>query len=154
MGPTGKTKDRGWQAGARRTVAVSPRAAWAFLTSPTGMQTWLGARSSASPLAVGTAFDSRGVSYRIVSLRKEALLRLRRGTARSEGTERDDVNRKETTVQLRLIQAAGGTTISLHIEGLQSADERTSTLAELKTALSAIEASLSRLLFQQPVSGE
>ena len=38
----GQTQTRGFQIGVRRTFPISLQAAWALITSPTGLAIWLG----------------------------------------------------------------------------------------------------------------
>lgn len=40
--PTGQTQDAGWEIGVSRTLDATPHHLWALLTSPEGLELWLG----------------------------------------------------------------------------------------------------------------
>ncbi|MFB9329961.1 SRPBCC domain-containing protein [Paenibacillus aurantiacus] len=119
-GKLGLTAASGYQIGVRRTLPWSQEQAWDFLTSPEGLRLWLG--EVAPPrYQVGETFEAAGgVSgeFRVVKPFEQLRLRWKRA---SWGTP--------STLQIRLLMAKSGTTVSFHQEQLASAELR----EEMKT---------------------
>lgn len=118
MKATGKTKTAGWQAGARRTFAVSRADLWKLLLSAQG-QRLLGSRSAralnARTPGVSTFVD--GSHYR------------------QKG--------RNGLLQVRVLAAARGrATLALHREQLPDADARASALRRMKRTLDGFEKAL------------
>lgn len=114
---TGKTKDAGWQVGARRTLSLELAEAWDLLTCQPWLHRWSGL----------DALDPDDQAVR--SLTAHRVIRVR--TPRS-------------LVQLRVQPAATGTTVAFHEEHLPDAHTRTSrkdywasVLDDLESAVSA-----------------
>ena len=116
----GATKDVGWQLGVRRTAPGVPlEAAWRFLVGDAGRAVWLGGAALApEPGAPWRAAD--GTAGKLRSWAQQRRVRL---TWRAPGADH------ETTLQLSVLPAAGGTTIALHQERLSGPDERERLLA-------------------------
>jgi len=96
---TGRTRDAGWQVGARRTVPLELGEAWELLTAQPWLHRWSGL----------AALDADDPAVR--SLTAERVARVRT---------------PDSLVQLRVLPATTGTTIAFHEEHL--ADEQARTL--------------------------
>lgn len=115
--PTGLTKDAGWQLGVRRTVPGDPAAVWDHLLGD-GLRVWLGRTELGQP---GDAYRTDdGVQGQVRSRTESRRLRL---TWRPAGWDHD------STLQVTVQPAAGGTTIGFHQERLASEQEREEMLA-------------------------
>lgn len=111
----GKTAATGFQIGVRRTLPLPVDEAWRLVTSPDGVRAWLGdARGLAWEKGASyTAEDGAAGEVRVV---KEAShLRI---------TRRPPEWPRASTIQVRVIPTASGTTISFHEEHLPGAAER------------------------------
>jgi len=114
-GNVGLSKSAGYQVGARRTFPISAEAAWQLLMSPAGLRLWLGSALQGG-LARGKEFTLRdGTECRVRVLSPEHHLRM---TWQPSGWSRS------STLQVRVIQAARGTTIAFHQERLPNARSR------------------------------
>jgi uncharacterized protein YndB with AHSA1/START domain len=128
--PVGLTRDTGFQAGARRTLPVSLDRAWALVTSPEGMEAWLGGDPGV-PLEAGRPYEIPGGPTGEIRVAKPlSHLRL---------TWQPGSWSRPSTLQLRVLPAAAGTTIALHQEHLPDADARERRLARFAEALDALE---------------
>lgn len=115
MTPVGKTKDQGWEIGVRRTFPIGTGRAWELLMTQPGLGYWLGH-------GVEPNFE-KGVKYQtdemtrgdIRSFTADSLIRLR-----WQPKEWDF----ESTLQIRVIPAKTGTTISFHHERLENSQQR------------------------------
>jgi len=94
---TGKTKNAGWQVGARRTLPMDITEAWQLLTGQPWLHRWAGL----------DVLDSDDPAVR--SLTAPELVRVRT---------------PQSLVQLRLQSAATGTTVAWHEEHLPDASAR------------------------------
>ena len=94
---TGKTRDAGWQVGARRTFPLELAHAWDLLTSQPWLQRWSGL----------TALELDDPAVR--SLTTERVARVRT---------------PHSLVQLRVLPAASGTTVAFHEEHLPDEQAR------------------------------
>jgi uncharacterized protein YndB with AHSA1/START domain len=127
----GKTRDTGYVVGMRRTLPVGLTEAWRLVTSPGGVQAWLGdgARVEWVPGREYALADGSAGVVRVVE--PESHLRL---TWQPGGWPRP------STIQLRVIAAAGGrATIALHQEHLPDAAARAERRAHFAAALDALE---------------
>lgn len=109
----GRTQSVGYQIGVRRTLPVGEEGVWTALLSPEGLAIWLGGtarleRGEPYTLANGTVGDVR-------ALKEGSHIRL---TWQPRGWARP------STLQVRVIPAATGTTLSFHQEQLVGPDER------------------------------
>ena len=125
--PTGLTASAGWQAGVRRTIPAAPADVWSLIVSEGGQRIWLGAtialeRGAGYELPDGTTGEVRAVS--------DAHVRLTWAPPDWGG---------ESTVQVRVLPAASGATISFHHERLSDAQERERALAHWRRVLDGIE---------------
>jgi uncharacterized protein YndB with AHSA1/START domain len=128
--PTGRLANGQYQAGARRTSLLSETTVWSQWTSPEGLGRWL--LRLDGPLEEGREFTAAGgVRVHLVRVRAPSQLRLR--------LEHDDWPHARTA-QLRVLKAATGATLALHLEGLADAREREEVLARWKRELEALPA--------------
>jgi uncharacterized protein YndB with AHSA1/START domain len=126
----GRTRDAGYQVGIRRTLPIGVDDAWRLVTSGDGVRAWLGDGEPVE-LAPGREYalaDGSGGMVRVVE--PGSHLRL---TWLPDGWPRS------STIQVRVIAAARGTTIALHQEHLPSAAARTERRAHFAAALDALE---------------
>ncbi len=108
----GRTATAGWEVGVRRTVAADREAVWELLRSPEGMEIWLG---GAIALEVGPYRLEDGTDGQVRVNEPGSHIRL---TWRPPGWE------EPSTLQVRVLPAATGTTIAFHQEGLADAMAR------------------------------
>jgi uncharacterized protein YndB with AHSA1/START domain len=109
----GKTAAVGYEIGVRRTVPFSEDAVWAVVLSPEGQRLWLGGTAD---LIQGESFSfENGTTGTIRVNTPGSHLRL---TWQLAGWPR------ASTVQVRVIPAKTGTTISFHQEQLTGPAER------------------------------
>lgn len=108
MTPTGQTADGTWEVGVRRTLALDPEQAWALLPA------LLGAPGAA--LEPGHAFTTPdGVACAVRTVTPGEVARL---------SWQPDGCAQPSTLQLRVIPAATGTTVAVHHERLPDAAAR------------------------------
>jgi uncharacterized protein YndB with AHSA1/START domain len=111
--PVGATMDAGFQIGVRRTVPVSDERIWEVLLSPDGLGTWLG---GATKVEEGERFAfSNGLSGEIRVFKPGSHIRLT--WHRPEWEE-------PSYVQVRVIPARTGTTLSFHQDHLAGPSDR------------------------------
>ncbi|MFD2328224.1 TetR family transcriptional regulator [Cohnella sp. GCM10020058] len=107
--PVGKTKDAGYQIGMRRTLPVTVEEAWRYLTGTDGLRVWLG---EAEDVVVreGENFATReGNSGRFTVVKPLSHVRLQWMKSDWEAP---------STLQIRVLAAKQGATISIHQEKL------------------------------------
>ena len=123
--PTGRAADGSYQAGVRRSMQMSAEEAWKNWGESQGMARWLGACEE--PLEEGkeSALED-GTRIKAVRVRPPKQLRLR--------LEREDWAQPRTA-QLRILKAARGVTVALHLEGLSSVRERSEVIERWTQAL-------------------
>ncbi|TQS42463.1 SRPBCC family protein [Cryptosporangium phraense] len=130
----GLTKDVGWQIGVSRTLPHPPEEVWSFLTSPPGLSLWLGPGATLTP-EKGARYDTDdGTTGEVRSFRPGDRLRV---TWQPPGWSHD------STVQVVVRPAAGGTSVRFHQERLADVDERAAQREHWRRVLEAIEAALS-----------
>lgn len=111
----GKTKDAGFQFGIRRTFDLSLEEAWDFLFSDKGLGIWLGEQSES--LNPGQKYHTTaGITGEVRVLKPYSHIRI---------TWKQPDWTNTSTLQIRVINNAGKTTISIHQEKLAGADQRT-----------------------------
>jgi uncharacterized protein YndB with AHSA1/START domain len=126
----GLTKDAGWELGVRTTIAAPLPAVWAYLVGE-GLPVWLG-DIDALPTEKGAAYATKdGVRGTIRSYAEDYRVRL--------GWQPEDWPH-DTTLQVTVKAAAGGTTIGFHHEKLADRDERKLLLGHWKSVAAAISA--------------
>jgi uncharacterized protein YndB with AHSA1/START domain len=129
----GRTADAGWQVGVRRTLPFSEERIWAVLLAPEGLQAWLGGPAE---IAEGTPYTlENGTSGRIGVYKPWSHIRL---TWQPEGWA------QPSTLQVRVIPAKTGTTLSFHHEQLRGETERTAMKARWERVIERLAAMLQR----------
>lgn len=112
---TGLTKVGWFQFGVRKTFKISLSAAWDFLLSPQGVEIWLGSLKG-KDLEQNEPFKTEeGIEGKITVLKPHSHIRMawkRRGWSNT------------SIVQVRVIEAKTGTTISFHQEKLLNKKQR------------------------------
>ncbi|TYP74047.1 SRPBCC family protein [Paenibacillus methanolicus] len=134
-GVIGLTAATGYQIGVRRTLPWSQEQAWAFLTSSEGLRLWIG-EVETPRFQVGETFETAGgVSgeFRVVKSREQLRLRWKRAAWPSP-----------STLQIRLLPAKTGTTVSFHQEQLASAALREEMKQLWEDAIAAMMAKASQ----------
>lgn len=130
---TGLTKDAGWEVGVRQTVPSSLETVWRFLLGE-GLPIWLG--ETTLPHVTGETYRTAdGVVGEVKSFTENARVRL--------GWRPDDWPH-DTTLQLSVKEAAGGTTIGIHHERLADREERRMMLGHWKNVAAHLEAAFQR----------
>ncbi|MBK8900582.1 MAG: SRPBCC domain-containing protein [Anaerolineaceae bacterium] len=129
--PTGKTKSQGWQVGVSRTLPVSEQAAWQKVLSVLSLDWQNTAKADYKKGDTLVTADNTQVEIR--SYEHGALIRMK---WQPKGWS------SNSTLQVRVRPAKTGTTISVHHEWLQNAEQReamrrhwTNLLEELKADL-------------------
>ncbi|WP_338130503.1 TetR family transcriptional regulator [Cohnella ginsengisoli] len=129
----GRTKDAGYQIGVRRTVPATVEAAWRFLTGKEGLRAWLGEAESAV-VREGESFATReGDSGRFTIVKPLSHMRLQWMKSDWEAP---------STLQIRLLPAKQGTTISIHQEKLSGPAAREEMKAHWEGVQKAIRMGL------------
>jgi len=111
----GKTKTQGWEIGVRRTFPISPGRAWELLMTSPGIDAWLGAGADVGFTKGEKYVTEAGTSGEIRSFEAGSLIRL---------TWQPPDLGFTTTLQIRVLPAKGGATISIHHEKLRSGEQR------------------------------
>ena len=126
---TGLTKDSGWELGVRQTVPAALPAVWDYLLGE-GLPLWLG-EIEGLPTEKGAAYATRdGVRGVIRGFTPLSKVRL--------GWRPDDWPH-DTTLQVTVKEAPGGTTIGFHHEQLADREERKMMLGHWKNVVAALE---------------
>jgi uncharacterized protein YndB with AHSA1/START domain len=127
----GKTADAGYQIGVRRTVPASEERVWAVLLSPAGQRIWL---SGVTSLEQGTRFSfPNGISGQIKVHKPWSHLRL---------TWQPPEWEAPSYVQVRVIPARTGTTLSFHQDHLRGPAERKAMKAHWEQVVERLFAQL------------
>ena len=113
--PVGKTKSQGWEIGVRRTFPVGTGQLWDALTSQPGLGYWLGTGVEADFKKGDTYQTLEGTTGDIRSFEAGSLIRLT-----WQSTDWDFIS----TLQIRVIPAKKGSTLSFHHEKLQDGEQR------------------------------
>jgi uncharacterized protein YndB with AHSA1/START domain len=130
---TGLTKDAGWEVGVRKTVAAPLPVVWAFLIGD-GLPLWLGE---------GTLTTEKGASYQTADGVRGQVRSYTEGL-RIRVTWRPEDWPHDTTLQVTVKEAPGGTTIGFHHEQLADRDERRMMLGHWKNVVSDLAGALAR----------
>ncbi len=126
---TGKTKDAGFQVGARKTFSIPLEEAWNFITSE-GLSIWLGNMHN-RPLKPGlTYFLDNGCYGEIRVFSTQSHLRL---------TWQPPNWPRPSTIQVRVIPNGAKTVIAFHQEHLPGLAEREERKLFFKNVLKQIE---------------
>ena len=127
----GKTADVGYQIGVRRTIPRGEEEVWSLLLSPAGMAIWLGGPIELVDGASYTLADGTRGQVRVYKLWSHIRL-----TWQPSGWARP------STVQVRVLAASGGTTLSFHQEGLADGAARAAMKAHWEDVIERLSASL------------
>ena len=126
---TGKTKDAGWEVGVRQTVAAKSDVVWEFLLGE-GLPLWLG--ETTLPHEKGEPYRTAdGVVGEVRTYTENTKVRL---------TWQPDDWPHDTTLQVSVKEAVGGTTIVIHHERLADREERRMMLGHWKNVASHLVA--------------
>ncbi|MBY8961655.1 SRPBCC domain-containing protein [Flavobacterium sp. D11R37] len=113
--PTGKTKNSGYQAGVRKTFAISLQDAWQLVFSGKAMAIWLGDETDLRTVKGSPYKTGNGITGTVRVVKEFSHVRL---------TYKKENWHSESLVQIRFIPAKTGTTISYHQEKLADAAQR------------------------------
>ncbi len=128
--PVGLTKDVGFQIGVRRTLPIRLEDAWQLITSPNGVETWLG---EAPDLKFAKGEQYRlpdGSSGEVRVFHPNSHLRI---TWRPQGWKR------ASTIQVRVLPKPDKTVVAFHQEHLPGSREREARREHFKAALDELE---------------
>jgi uncharacterized protein YndB with AHSA1/START domain len=130
--PVGQTTSQGWQVGVRRTLPVSEQQAWQMMLAVLGLAAVTS--SEHEPFARGATVETDdGTRIEVRSCTPNSLLRMR--------WQPKDWT-MPSTLQLRVLPAKTGTTISIHHEWLQDAEQREAMRVHWTNILDTLNASL------------
>ncbi|MBA3868386.1 MAG: SRPBCC domain-containing protein [Anaerolineae bacterium] len=113
--PVGKTKGQGWEIGVRKTFPVGTGHLWEALMTQPGLGYWLGSGVEANFQKGDMYKTSEGTAGEIRSFKAGSLIRL---TWQPKGAN------SPSTLQIRVIAAQRGSTLSIHHEKLMDAQQR------------------------------
>ncbi|CAI6087255.1 TetR family transcriptional regulator [Cohnella sp. JJ-181] len=131
--PVGKTKDAGYQIGVRRTVPVTVEAAWRWLTGSEGLRLWLG-ETEGAVVREGENFATReGNSGRFTVVKPLSHVRLQWMKSDWEAP---------SALQIRVLPAKQGATISIHQDKLSGPAAREEMKAHWEGVQEAIRLTL------------
>ncbi|MBZ0297072.1 MAG: SRPBCC domain-containing protein [Anaerolineae bacterium] len=114
MRPVGSTKSQGWEIGVRRTFPVSAARAWDALMSKSGLELWFGDDPHFA-FKKGESFKTQIATGEIRSYTEGSLVRMT-----WQPPEWDFIS----TLQIRVLPAKTGATISIHHEKMQNNNQR------------------------------
>lgn len=129
----GKTKEAGYQIGVRRTVPVTVEAAWRFLTGAEGLRVWLGEAEGAVVREGENFATQEGDSGRFTVVKPLSHMRLQWTKSDWEAP---------STLQIRVLPAKQGATISIHQEKLSGPAARETMKAHWEGVQEAIRSRL------------
>ena len=112
--PVGKTSGQGWEIGVRRTLPVSQTAAWNIIMDALGIPWEDGPRAPTYKKQM-TLETEDGTLIEIRSFEVYNLIRMK--------WQPPDL-KNNTTLQIRILPAKTGTTISIHHEWLEDSEQR------------------------------
>ncbi len=113
--PVGKTKGQGWEIGVRRTFPVGTGRLWEALTTEPGLGYWLGTGVDADFKKGDTYQTKEGRTGDIRSFEAGSLIRL---------TWQPKDWSFASTLQIRVLPAKTGSTLSIHHEKLKDGAQR------------------------------
>jgi ribosome-associated translation inhibitor RaiA len=131
----GKTKATSYQVGIRKTFPVTQHEAWQYLFSDKGIQTWLG--------YYGSLDWVRGQEY-ITKYGTHICVRIHKELSHVRLKYRKKNWDNNSTIQLRIIPAKTGITISFHQENLNGAAQRQEMKIHWDKVLYVIEKDLNK----------
>ncbi len=133
--PVGKTKGQGWEIGVRKTFAVGTGRLWEALTTQPGLGYWLGNGANADFQKGDTYTTTEGTTGDIRSFEAGSLIRM---TWQPKDWD------FASTLQIRVIAAKKGSTLSIHHEKLRDADQRETMRQHWSSVIDKFEALLGR----------
>ncbi len=113
--PTGKTKDSGYQVGARKTMAADHQKLREFLFSNAGMSIWLGDPVGGEPEPGKLLTLNDGTEIRVTVFNPSSHIRM---TWKKPGWDQN------SRLQLRVIKSKEKSVVAFHQEMLQNAGQR------------------------------
>jgi uncharacterized protein YndB with AHSA1/START domain len=131
--PVGKTKGQGWEIGVRKTFPVGTGRLWEVLTTQPGLGYWLGTGVDADFHKGDTYKTVEGTTGDIRSFEVGSMIRMTWQPHNSEVI---------STLQIRVIAAKKGSTLSIHHEKLHDADQREAMRQHWSAVMSKFEALL------------
>ena len=132
----GQTKDVGFQIGVRKTFEVGLERAWQLITSPQGMDVWLGGGASLRLEKGATYQTCEGARGELRVLKAHSHLRL---------TWQPADWQMPSTIQVRVVPAGAKTTISFHQEKLAGPVEREAMRTRWRQVLEQLEPMLASM---------
>ncbi|MBI5931723.1 MAG: SRPBCC domain-containing protein [Chloroflexi bacterium] len=115
MMPIGKTKGQGWEIGVRRTLPIGTNVAWELLMTQPGLGLWLGNGVTPDFKKGDTFKTAENTKGEIRGYDEGRMIRMR---WQPEGWD------FATTLQIRVLPAKRGATISFHHEKLANGEQR------------------------------
>jgi len=131
--PVGKTKGQGWEIGVRKTFPVGARELWEALTTQPGLGYWLGTCVDTDFHKGDTYKTTEGTTGDIRSFEVGSLIRMTWQPPDSEA---------KSTLQIRVLAAKKGSTLSIHHEKLHDADQREAMRLHWSAVMAQFEALL------------
>ena len=129
----GKTKDAGFQVGARRTVNAGYTDTWDFMFSKAGLEIWLeGANADSFEVGKEIALDG-GRKAKITVFDPYSHIRMKLSS---------DSWKSHSRLQLRVMEANGKSVVAFHQELLDDADHRAEMKMHWNSVLESIFESL------------
>ena len=113
--PVGKTKGQGWEIGVRKTFPVGTGRLWETLMTQPGLGYWLGTGIDADFQKGDTYKTTEGTTGDIRSFEAGSLIRM---------TWQPPDSGVMSTLQIRVMPAKKGSTLSFHHEKLRDATQR------------------------------
>lgn len=127
--PVGLTRDAGWQIGVQRSIPAPVGDVWDFLTSPDGLDLWLGPGARPT-LETGSPYRTAdGTEGRVRSVRPGDRLRV---SWRPADWDHDSI------VQVAVAPNVTGTAVRFHQERLSGPDERSEMRAHWTRVLGTL----------------
>jgi uncharacterized protein YndB with AHSA1/START domain len=112
--PVGKTQTQGWEIGVRRTFPINVDQAWELLVTTPGIEYWIG--EGEIDFAKGERYEMEdGTCGEIRSYTEGSLIRM---------TWQPPQWDFASTLQIRVLSAKKGATISIHHEKLENGQQR------------------------------
>jgi uncharacterized protein YndB with AHSA1/START domain len=128
--PVGKTESQGWEIGVRRTFPIGAGRAWLLLMTQPGLGLWLGQGVEPAFKKGATYQTQDGTTGEVRSYNEGSLIRMT-----WQPREWDFAS----TLQIRVLPAKTGATISFHHERLQNGDQREAMRLHWSAVLDKLE---------------
>jgi uncharacterized protein YndB with AHSA1/START domain len=131
MSPVGKTKTQGWEIGVRRTFPIGTDEAWKLLMTQPALGYWLGHGVKPNFKKGESYTTSEGTEGEIRSYNEGSLIRM---------TWQPPDWDFASTLQIRVLPAKHGATISVHHEKLENGDQREAMRRHWSAVMDKLEA--------------